>query len=52
MCELLTCTPAELGENRHNNPDGIRFLEESFIHQWKEEEKARKKAERNSRRKR
>jgi len=52
MCELLHCTPSDLGNKRHYNPDGIRFLEESFIQQWNEETKARKEAERKSRHRR
>jgi len=52
LCEFLKCTPYELGKKRDENPDGIRFLEDSFVYQWNEQEKARKEAERKSRHRR
>ncbi len=50
LCEFLHCTPYELIQKRDENPEGIRFLQESFIYQWKEKKKAHDEAMRKARR--
>jgi len=48
---MLQVTPKELGEKRKANPQGIEFLERHLIYRWNEEAKARKKAEKEAKRK-
>ena len=51
MCSFLHVTPKQLGKLREDDPNGMSFLELSFIHRRKEEHKAREKYEKEMKRK-
>jgi hypothetical protein len=44
LCEMLNCTPKELGDKRIKEPQGIEFLERAILNRYKEKEKAYKEA--------
>ena len=48
MCQFLRVTPRQLGKLRHDDPAGISFLEQHFIHRKKEEAKHYKEMEKKA----
>ena len=51
MCSFLHVTPKQLGDLREKDPTGLTFLERTFIHRKNEENKAWKKRQAESKRK-
>lgn len=51
LCEFLKRTPSEIGEIRRERPADIAFIERMMLHEAEEREKARKKAEREAKKK-
>ena len=48
LCRFFHETPQQVGQRRHKDPAGVRFIEKKIIWEYKEREKQQKEAERKA----